>query len=130
MLAYIKWGGVGLGAALLLLTAWTVRGWAEDARDLKAARVALADETRRRIASVSARNTAQQELEAVRVQLSEAKLAAAELKRSAGVKIITRTIKQNVADNPDCSIGDPVAGLLNRARAGDLPDATAHAHGP
>lgn len=130
MLAYIKWGGVGLGAALLLLTAWTVRGWAEDARDLKAARVALADETRRRIASVSARNTAQQELEAVRVQLSEAKLAAAELKRSAGVKIITRTIKQNVADNPDCSIGDPVAGLLNRARAGDLPDPAAHAHGP
>jgi hypothetical protein len=60
----------------------------------------------------------------VRSELSEAKLAAAEAKRNAGVKIITRTIKANVADNPDCSIDEPVAGLLNRARAGDLSAST------
>jgi hypothetical protein len=120
MLSYVKWGGAGLLAVLLLLSAWTVRGWAEDASKLKAARAAIQDEMKRRIAVVLEKNQAQRELVLVRSELSEAKLAAAEAKRNAGVKIITRTIRANVADNPDCSIDEPVAGLLNRARAGDL----------
>lgn len=124
MLSYVKWGGAGLLAVLLFLSAWTVRGWAEDASKLKAARAALQDEMKRRIAVVLEKNQAQRELVLVRSELSEAKLAAAEAKRNAGVKIITRTIKANVADNPDCSIDEPVAGLLNRARAGDLSAST------
>lgn len=124
MLSYVKWGGAGLLAVLLLLSAWTVRGWAEDASKLKAARAALQDEIKRRISVVLEKNQTQRELEQVRTQLSEARLAAAEATRNAGVKIITRTIKENVADNPDCSIDEPVSGLLNRARAGDLSAST------
>jgi transposase len=124
MLGYLKLAGVGLIVVLLLLSAWTARGWAEDASKLKAARAALQDEIKRRISVVLEKNQAQRELIYVRTQLSEARLAAAEAKRNAGVKIITRTIKANVADNPDCSIDEPVAGLLNRARAGDLSAST------
>ena len=91
------------------IVAWQANGWRLEAAQTKIVRAELRHELERRVQSDADRLAMQR------------KLTQAESRMGTGVKIITKTIRENVKDNPDCDIDDPIAGMLNRARAGDLP---------
>lgn len=130
MLYYAKIVGLGLFAASILILGWTVKGWADDAGQLKSARAALRDEQKRSIAYQVERNQTQHELAKVSADLADLKYQTNRQRIDAGVKVITKTIHETVKPDPDCDVGEPVAGMLNRARSGDLPEPSALAHGP
>lgn len=130
MLYYAKIVGLGLFAASILILGWTVKGWADDAGQLKNARAALRDEQKRSISIQVERNEAQKALAAANAQLADLRLKARQANITAGVKTLQKTIHENAKDDPDCAIGEPVAGMLNRARAGHLPEPSALATRP
>lgn len=125
MLYYAKIIGAGLFVAGLLILGWTVKGWADDAGQLKNARAALRDEQKRTISIQVERNEAQKDLAKANADLADLRLKARQADINAGVQTLQKQIHENVKADPDCDVGEPVAGMLNRARAGHLPDATA-----
>jgi hypothetical protein len=121
----LKWAGAGVIAATLLIMGWNVWGWYAAAGQLENAKAALRDETKRRIEAVAERNIAQADLDRARSALAQKELEATKSRVEGGVKVITKTIREHAKpDNSDCDIGEPVAGMLQRARAGNLPEAT------
>jgi len=124
MLYYAKITGLGLLVAGLLVFGWTVKGWADDAGQLKNARAALRDEQKRSISIQVERNEAQKAYAQASAELADLRLKTRQANINAGVKSLQKQIHENVKADPDCDVGEPVAGLLNRARAGHLPDTT------
>ena len=102
---------MGLIAVVVGIFAWQANGWRLEAAQAKIAKAELRHELERRVQADAARLALQR------------KLTQAESRIGTGVKIITKTVRENVQSNLDCDIDDPVAGMLNRARAGELPSA-------
>lgn len=130
MLYYAKITGLGLLVAGLLVFGWTVKGWADDAGQLKHARAALRDEQKRSVNIQVERNEAQKALAVANAQLADLRLKSRQADINAGVKTLQKQIHENVKADPDCDVGEPLAGMLNRARAGHLPEPASLASRP
>ena len=111
LLANWRWGLMGLIAAVAGIFAWQANGWRLEAAQAKIVRAELRHELERRVQADVDRHVVQR------------KLTQAESRIGTGVKIITKTVRENVQSNVDCDTDDPVAGMLNRARSGELPTA-------
>ncbi len=113
MLSYLKIAGVGLFVASLLILGWQANGWRIKAAQAEVARLELRNEIERRVKADADRL-------ALQVQLS-----AKEAKIGAGVKVVTKTIREYIHDTVPCRISAPVSNSLRALRAGEtiLPPA-------
>lgn len=111
MLSYLKIAGAWLFVASLLILGWKAASWHHDSNLLKAARLELRNEVKRRVKA-----------DADRLAL-QVKLSAAEARIGTGVRIVTKTIREYVKDTPDCRIAAPVSNSLRDLRAGIMPPA-------
>ncbi len=112
MLAYAKVAIVVGLSILLVWGGWKANGWRIEAGQLQAAKHEIRAELERRVKADADRL-------ALQVKLSEA-----EAKIGTGVKIVTKTIREYIHDQPDCRITSPaVINGLRDLRAGILPTA-------
>lgn len=112
MLNYLKLGGAALIVAALLYGGWAANGWRIRAAEAAVLKVELRNELQRRVRADADRL-------ALQVKLSEA-----EAKIGTGVKIVTKSIREFIHDQPDCRITSPVViNGLRDLREGKLPPA-------
>lgn len=106
MLSYLKIGAAGLFAASLIILGWNINGWRIRAAEAEVLQVELRNELQRRVKADADRL-------ALQVKLSEA-----EARIGTGVRIVTKTVREYIADKPDCRISAPVSGQIRDLRAG------------
>ena len=112
MLSYLKIAGAGLFVASLIILGFKIATWRADAALLEVAKLELRNEIERRVKS-----------DADRLAL-QVKLSAKEAKIGTSVKVVTKTIREYIHDQPDCRITSPaVINGLRDLRAGILPTA-------
>lgn len=112
MLAYAKVAIVVGLSILLIWGGWKANGWRIDAGQLQAAKHEIRAELERRVKS-----------DADRLAL-QVKLSAKEAKIGTSVKVVTKTIREYIHDQPDCRITSPVViNGLRDLREGKLPTA-------
>ena len=109
MLAYAKVAIVVGLSILLIWGGWKANGWRIEAGQLQAAKHEIRAELERRVKADADRL-------ALQVKLSEA-----EARIGTGVRIVTKTIREYVQNNPDCRIAAPVSDGLRDLRAGNMP---------
>lgn len=120
-LGQLKYGLYGLLAAGLLIAGWTVAGWRHDASKLQDAKEALRTAQERMAAAQRMAIKADEERVTIGLQLTDAELALREATLHA--KTVIRTVY--VKSDPRCDLEPSVIRVLNGARAGRVPDATA-----
>lgn len=114
MLAYAKVAIVVGLSILLIWGGWKANGWRIEAGQLQAAKHEIRAELERRVKA-----------DADRLAL-QVKLSAKEAKIGTSVKVVTKTIREYIHDQPDCRITSPVViNGLRDLREGKLPTAPA-----
>lgn len=114
MMDHLKWALMGALVAGLLLAGWMANSWRTRAAEAQSLKRELRHEVERRIFADAKRLAKEQEIEALKVALSDRLEAAKE------------TVVRYVKTNPDCDLPEPVAGQLQHLRAGrELPAAAA-----
>jgi len=111
MLGYLKMIGAGLSVLALIWVGWQANGWRIKSAQADVLKVELRNELQRRVKADADRL-------ALQVQLS-----AKEAKIGAGVKVVTKTIREYIHDTVPCRISAPVSNGLRDLRAGILPPA-------
>ena len=99
-------------ASALIAGGWYINGWRIRAAEAEVLKLELRNELQRRVRA-----------DADRLSL-QIKLSAAEARIGTGVKIVTKSIREFIHDQPDCRITSPVViNGLRDLRAGIVPAA-------